>query len=690
MSGDSFIYEFVDDFPILELPEWIFEEIVRVKTETKVKPKRQLRNIVSSDTTSISTLRSHISSPTYSSDEGCGEVIQRDIPVRQEEVILLNDKIRESKDWDILVELFDRCYKPFRFENGNYDGWVNVGMALKNRFGEKGLELFIYFSNKATIHDSEQEIRNKYDTFSENHARPLTIYTLYHYAKEDNKEEYMKIMKQNNAFGKFELSSQDIKHYIKNFKGHDFVWYNGMLYSFEANQGYWKAEKEGLKMRDYIGGELYESLKEIYFECYFDFMSADIRKKTEAQLFKLKTLPFEKEIVEKTKENLTTDEDIFDNKPYLLGFNNMVYDLQCGEFRKYKRDDLISITTGYDWFEPTSEQIRTMNDLIISVMPIEDERECYLRILATGLCGLPLEKFIIEEGMGRNGKGWSNDQMKCALGHYAMIGNNALLTEKSSTNANPEKANIHKKRYVIFREPSVRNPFNNSAVRDLTGGGSFSARDLYKSDIDKKHSLTCVVECNKKPLFVETPLPADVKRVIDILFRNTFTDEEEEINPEFGIYKCNPKLKEQSFQEAHRSAFLTIIMEAYKRYAKDNCNLKIPKSIKERSNQYLEKSSDLYQWILDNYEKTDNENDIVQIKDMYYTFKISEFYNNLTKQEKRKNNLSDFTTQITEMPFLRKCYFDRKQLGETQYRNILRGFTKKQNILLLGNDDEEE
>jgi len=69
---------------------------------------------------------------------------------------------------------------------------------------------------------------------------------------------------------------------------------------------------------------------------------------------------------------------------------------------------------------------------------------------------------------------------------------------------------------------------------------------------------------------------------------------------------------------------------------------------------------------------------------------MSEFYNNLTKQEKRKNNLSDFTTQITEIPFLRKYYFDRKQLGETQYRNILRGFTRKQNILLLGNDDEEE
>ena len=68
---------------------------------------------------------------------------------------------------------------------------------------------------------------------------------------------------------------------------------------------------------------------------------------------------------------------------------------------------------------------------------------------------------------------------------------------------------------------------------------------------------------------------------------------------------------------------------------------------------------------------------------------MSEFYNNLTKQEKRKNNLSDFTTQITEMPFLRRYYFERKHICEKWYRNILRGFTKKQNILLFGNDEEE-
>ena len=51
--------------------------------------------------------------------------------------------------------------------------------------------------------------------------------------------------------------------------------------------------------------------------------------------------------------------------------------------------------------------------------------------------------------------------------------------------------------------------------------------------------MTGVMECNKKPLFAETPHVAEVERVIDILFRNTFTDKDEDDNHEFGVYRGN-------------------------------------------------------------------------------------------------------------------------------------------------------
>ena len=409
-------------------------------------------------------------------------------------------------------------------------------------------------------------------------------------------------------------------------------------------------------------------------------MGSEERKRIEGNLRRLQSLQFKKEIVETTKEIMTNNTDIFDNKPYLFGYTNVVYDLSVRQFRHYQRSDLVSITTGYDWVEPTSDELNTMNVLIQSIMPKEEERECYLRILSTGLSGVALEKFIIENGVGGNGKGLSNDQMLCSLGNYGLIGNNALLTEKRKTGANPESANLHKKRYVVFREPSSRDKFENSAIKELTGGGNFSARGLYQSDTKKRLDMTCVVECNKKPLFAEAPQVADVRRVIDIPFRNIFTDDDLKVNPALGIYRGNAKYKEISFQQQHRCAFLKIIMNAYARYADDHCDLKIPLSIKERTDEYLQLSCSLYQWILDNYEKTENMKDVVQVRDMYYKFKGSDFYDNLTKADKRSYIEKYFISQIKEITFLEGHYFERKKIGKIDYYSILCGFKQKEDL----------
>ena len=656
-DGENFKYEFFDDNDILPLPDWIYEEILRVKGSPK---KQQKQSVLSS---CCSSLHEHV--------HRSGESIDRESDITPESASDLNNEIRENKDWEILVEFFDRCYKPYRFEN--YDDWLHVGMAIKNRFGDKGFELWVYFSNKASVHDSEDELRKKYDTFDKKYPRPVKIYTLFHFAKEDNKEVYLEIIKKKSAFGEFQLDSTSIKHYIQCFRGHDFIWNEGLLYCF--NGKYWVVDKDNTEMKTYIGEELYETLKEIYIHCYFDDpYLKDKRKKMESQLLKLRTLQFKKEIVETTKENLTIKQDIFDNNPYLLGFTNKVYDLQLGEFRDYLRSDMVSMTTGYDWEEPTVEQVKTMNDLIASIMPNEPERECYLRILATGLCGLCLEKFIVLNGKGRNGKGLTNGIYLLALGEYGFNANSAILTERKKTGCNPEIANLHKKRYVVTKEPSSREKIQNSVIKDFSGGGSFSARGLYESKTEKVNHMTLVVECNSKPLFAEKPQLAEMERVIDILFQNTFTDNEDDINTQLGVYRGNTKYKELSFQIKHRCAFLKIIMNAYKRYASDNRNLRVPNSIKLRSDAYLASSCELYQWILDNYEKTEKNTDIVKIRDMYCMFIGSEYCNNLSRAEKRKLSEKSFIADIIDCVFLRKHFYERKFIEGVAYRNILWGF----------------
>ena len=72
-----------------------------------------------------------------------------------------------------------------------------------------------------------------------------------------------------------------------------------------------------------------------------------------------------------------------------------------------------------------------MNELIESIQPHDDERKLYLEILSTGLQGKCLEKFVILNGDGGNGKGLIDDILLKAYGDYGFVGNNAILFEKN-------------------------------------------------------------------------------------------------------------------------------------------------------------------------------------------------------------------------------------------------------------------
>ena len=255
------------------------------------------------------------------------------------------------------------------------------------------------------------------------------------------------------------------------------------------------------------------------------------------------------EVLKTTRETLTNNDVIFDNKSYVLAFNNVVFDLQEHNFRGHMYDDYTLTTTGYDWREPTEDEIKIVNALIEKVFPIKEEQTLFfLQIFATGLEGVALEKIIVQNGCGGNGKGLFNDCFLISLGNYGMIGNNSLLTDTHKTGANPELANIGGKRYVVFREVPERSRFENSAVKELTGGGNICARTLFEKTTTKNLYLTLVVEVNQKPKFKEEATQGDIRRLIDLLYRSTFTDNEQDVDPQNYIYPANPLYKSKEWQ----------------------------------------------------------------------------------------------------------------------------------------------
>ena len=654
----DFIVEYIPHNSVSIEDKQFIQKITKENNNTKVAVNTNTSIVISKDNTKNNTNGKN--NGKTSTDE-TKKVIKQQKPKEEkpEQQPNTNDEqikqyvsLKTHSQFQMYLKFFNKCFKEERFNT--YGDWITVGMALKNIYGDMAFSVFDYFSSKAKNYDGTDETRKKYASFNENYEKGYSIASIYWMAQEDNLTEYIKIMYSDDL----PLEDADICIKIKELAGDRFIYKrvgeaNYRLYCF--NGRYWECDSMLLGL--YITTEL--------FKYYYDLITSVYKNspffsKYKHRIDRLKNSGPMNSIIQMYNKFGINSEIEFDDKFWLLGFTNKVYDLQKGEFRDYKFDDYISITTGYDWIEPTDEEINLINELVNQIMPIEDERNLYKQILSTSLEGRPLENFIIFNGRGGNGKGMIDDILLLGLGDYAIVGNNSILFEKNRTGSNPEKANLDKKRLIIFREPPEKSRFENSIVKELTGGGVFSARTHLEKTTKKILHGTIIVECNKRPLFAEEPTEADSRRLIDILFRAYFTSDVSLLSDEDYIYKANKLFKTKQFQEKHKRALLKILMEAYKKYQMNNYDFNIPKYIQDRTTKYLEMSCNILQWFKDKYEFTKNKNDIVKMKDVYAVFKISDYYYNLSKADKRKYNYSYFLDYFQNNMQFRKYYVLRR------------------------------
>ena len=300
----------------------------------------------------------------------------------------------------------------------------------------------------------------------------------------------------------------------------------------------------------------------------------------------------------------------FDMNQNLLGmpFNKdgsgfYIYDIEKSEYREAVFGDYItkSIRCSYAAImEAKSAEDTTQADiteLLQKIQPDEAERKLLLTIMASGLSGRPVEKFIIYNGGGRNGKGLLDEFMVRTLGDYATYASVSIITEKSqqSAGANPEIAKLDKMRYVVMKEPEKSLPINNSSMRDLTGGGELSARTLYSTKTSVYLHNTQILEANAKPNLKHDPEKADEERLIDLNFPSTFTSADE-VDVTNHIYEAKTEYKTIDYQDKHMGGLMVILMEHLKDFISKQYKLDtfIPESVKKRTAAYMMKSYDIF------------------------------------------------------------------------------------------------
>lgn len=253
---------------------------------------------------------------------------------------------------------------------------------------------------------------------------------------------------------------------------------------------------------------------------------------------------------------------VFDVKrPYYFVFKNVAFDMLARTKVEIVKTDYITQSTKYDFVEPTLESINEMKKILEEILPNKDCRECDISVLRSGCLGVRMEKFILANGGGRNGKGLLSALMAVMLGgDYYYFGNASTLTDKIKAGANPEIANMNKKRLIIFTEPESNAALNLGAIKALTGENTINARGLYSGDTKTTLQCTIVLEVNGKPNINGKIDDSAIERWINIDFPNCFTDDPSLVD-NITKFPQNKKYKTLAWQEGIRCALFKVLMD---------------------------------------------------------------------------------------------------------------------------------
>ena len=71
-------------------------------------------------------------------------------------------------------------------------------------------------------------------------------------------------------------------------------------------------------------------------------------------------------------------------------------------------------------------------------------------------------------------------------------------------------------------------------------------------------------------------------------------------------------------------------------------------------------SCNIISWFKDNYEETENSEDILLLREIYKIFKTSDYYIHLISSQKRKYNLTYFKNFFIKNTTLSKYYIERR------------------------------
>lgn len=314
----------------------------------------------------------------------------------------------------------------------------------------------------------------------------------------------------------------------------------------------------------------------------------------------------------KFRSEFPTFYDELDTIPFILGFNNGVYDLKKMEFRNGVPEDLISMTCGYDYTPTYSENYNDLQNFLDDILPIVDDKEYLLKYISTGLLGINMcELFTVLSGKGRNGKSKFVELCAHTLGDYFGRPKCKLLTGSRPDENAPEPGllSLKRKRTIIVSEPEKNDKLNSGFIKFITGNDSEALRKCHQNEMEmfKANFITLLV-CNDIPEIDNIDI-AFVKRLRCVNFPTEFIN-----NPSLPHQKQIDETLQTKIV-CWKHDFFLLLLEYYKKFNIEKLNP--PQNVLEWTNTYKEEVDKYYIFLEECTEQSEEHISNVKLYDRF-------------------------------------------------------------------------
>ena len=187
-----------------------------------------------------------------------------------------------------------------------------------------------------------------------------------------------------------------------------------------------------------------------------------------------------------------------DADPWLLTVANGTIDLHSGALREHRHRDLISklVPITYD---PTAA-CPTWEEHLKLVLPDDATRAFFQRATGYSLTGLDVEEvFFFLQGGGQNGKSKTLEILASLLGDYAWTATFGAFVRSHNGVPLNVIADLKGRRFVVIDEGEENQTFNESLLKNLTGGSSVAGRQLYSRTVNYRPTFKLWFGSNYKP-----------------------------------------------------------------------------------------------------------------------------------------------------------------------------------------------